>query len=114
MRKVIGITGSIGTGKTTVANKFMELGYKSIDCDKINRMFTLRHRRAGDKIFMGGMHKSVKKLMCDKKIPTELRSRIPMICDGDRIVAIPFVGVCDEAKPKKDATNNLLIQFYLY
>ena len=85
-----------------------------IDCAKINRMFTLRQRRAGDKIFMGGMHKSVKKLMCDKKIPSELRSRIPMICDGDRIVAIPFIGVCDDAKPKKDATNNLLIQFYLY
>ena len=38
MRTVIGITGSIGTGKTTVANKFMELGYKSIDCDKINHL----------------------------------------------------------------------------
>ena len=89
-----------------------------IDYAKINGTFTLRQRRAGDKIFMGGMHKSVKKLMCDKKIPAELRSRIPMICSGDKIVAIPFLGVCDELNPKKcgtgDARETRSIQFYLY
>ena len=85
---------------------------------KISSVFTLRERRAGDKIFMGGMHKSVKKLMCDKKIPTELRSRIPMICCGDEIIAIPFIGVCDAYNPKKcdksQVPQALSIQFYLY
>lgn len=89
-----------------------------INSATINGTFTLRQRRAGDKIFMGGMHKSVKKLMCDKKIPTELRARIPMICCGDEIIAIPFIGVCDAANGKKNKngeTQNLLsIQFYLY
>ena len=85
---------------------------------KINGTFTLRERRAGDKIFMGGMHKSIKKLMCDKKIPTELRSRIPVICCGDEIIAVPFIGVCDAYNPKKCDKNEiphiLSIQFYLY
>jgi dephospho-CoA kinase len=36
MKKVIGITGSIGTGKSTVANKIAELGFKVIDCDEVN------------------------------------------------------------------------------
>ena len=89
-----------------------------INSDTIDGTFTLRQRRAGDKIFMGGMHKSVKKLMCDKKIPSELRSRIPMICQGDQIVAIPFLGVCDTHNPKKcgknEANKTLSIQFYLY
>ena len=90
----------------------------NINSAKIDGTFSLRERRAGDKIFMGGMHKSVKKLMCDKKIPPELRYRVPMICSGDEIIAIPFVGMCDSADPKKNKNNedndNLSIQFYLY
>ena len=36
MKKVIGLTGSIASGKSTVSNKLSELGYPIIDCDKIN------------------------------------------------------------------------------
>ena len=64
---------------------------------------------------MGGMHKSVKKLLCDKKIPLDERCRIPMICDNDGIVAIPFVGVRDSSDPKKKRDGEALtIKFYLY
>ena len=95
---------------------------KSIKFDvnsaKINGSFVLRKRQAGDRIFMGGMHKSVKKLMCDKKIPGSIRDRIPMICCENEIIAIPFVGVCDAVKTKKCDKNEeqkiLSIQFYLY
>ena len=58
---------------------------------------------------MGGMHKSVKKLMCDKKIPIDLRHRLPIICDDDGIVAIPLVGVKDGAKG-----GDLILNFYMY
>lgn len=34
--KIIGITGGIATGKSTVTNKIKEFGYKVIDCDKIS------------------------------------------------------------------------------
>lgn len=84
----------------------------------INGTLTLRKRRAGDKIFMGGMHKSVKKLMCDKKIPLCERERIPVICDENGIVAIPFLGVRDPSNPKKchpqSNCKKLSINFYLY
>ena len=87
----------------------------SINSATINGTLTLRERRAGDKIFMGGMHKSIKKLLCDKKIPLEERCRIPMICDNDSIVAIPFVGVRDSSDPKKNRDGEALtIKFYLY
>ena len=35
MKKVIGLTGSIASGKSTVSNKLKELGYVVIDCDEI-------------------------------------------------------------------------------
>ena len=58
----------------------------SIDFDNIKGELLARNRLPGDKIRMGGMSKSVKKLMCDKKIPLDLRSRIPMTCDGNGII----------------------------
>jgi dephospho-CoA kinase len=42
--KVIGITGSIGTGKSTVAKKIVNLGYKVIDCDKIGHSILNKNR----------------------------------------------------------------------
>ncbi len=44
-----------------------------------------RCREAGDEILSHGMHKKLKKLLCDKDIPPHLRDRIPLIClpNGD-------------------------------
>lgn len=44
-----------------------------------------RCREAGDTILSHGMHKKLKKLLCDKDISIHLRERIPLIClsDGD-------------------------------
>ena len=77
-----------------------------IDFDKIKGVLTARNRKPGDKILSGGFHKSVKKLMNEKKIPLELRSRIPIICDENGIVAIPFVAICDNVRAKKDTPQN--------
>ena len=76
-------------------------------------MLIARPRRAGDKILMGGINRSLKKLMCDKKIPVEIRSRLPIICDSDGIIAVPFIGVSDRAKPI-DNSERTTLQFYLY
>lgn len=75
----------------------------SIESDKINGTLIAKSRSAGDKILLGGMHKSVKKLFTEKKIPLELRARIPIICDEDGILAIPFIGIRDGARSKKDS-----------
>ncbi len=81
----------------------------SIDSAKIRGALTARNRQGGDKIKMGGMSKSVKKLMCDKKIPLDLRQRLPIICDDEGIVAIPFVGIRDGAKYRGDNTSEALV-----
>ena len=46
------------------------------------------------------MTKKVKKLMCERKIPSHLRAKIPIICDDNGIVAIPEVALRDGAKGK--------------
>ena len=70
--------------------------------DTINRPdiseLCLRNRRKGDRILSSGMHKSVKKLMCDKKLPTAVRDIIPMLCLGDEVLWIPAVGTADGIK----------------
>lgn len=84
-----------------------------IDSAKIRGTLKARQRRAGDRIRLGGMSKSVKKLMCDKKIPLELREKLPVICDENGIVAIPLLATRDGAVAKNNS-NATVIQFYLH
>ncbi len=74
----------------------------AIASDKICGSLYARNRLPGDRILMGGMHKSLKKLMCDQKIDLSIRDKLPIICDGDGIVFVPFVGICDRVKSKKN------------
>ena len=78
-------------------------------CIKLSSAESLiaRNRREGDKILSGGMHKSVKKLMCDKKIPLSKRKSLPVVCDKDGILWIPFVATRDGANNK----NGIAMQF---
>ncbi len=55
-----------------------------------------RARKAGDKIKIGGITKSLKKEFINKKIPAEIRDLIPVICRSEDIVCVPFIGVADK------------------
>ena len=82
----------------------------TIDFDKICGSLYTRSRLPEDKIFLGGMHKSVKKLMCEKKIPIDLRPRIPIICDNEGIIAIPCVAIRDGARVSKETNRSVSLQ----
>ncbi len=86
----------------------------SLDSATINGTLIARSRVAGDRIRMGGMHKSLKKLMCDKKIPQFLRSRLPVICDEDGIVAVPMIGTRDGVACSPEDAGACCLHFYLY
>ena len=47
---IVGLTGSVGTGKSTVASFFRELGAYVIDWDELARKITRPHSRAWRKI----------------------------------------------------------------
>ena len=68
--------------------------------DTINKSLLLRCRKPGDVILCGGMHKSVRKLMNEKKLPPPLRSRFPLICDAENgeILCLPGLATADGAR----------------
>ena len=60
-----------------------------------------RNRKAGDRIQINGMNKSVRKLLCDSKLSADRRARIPVIADSEGILWVPGVGLCDRARPRE-------------
>jgi tRNA(Ile)-lysidine synthase len=85
-----------------------------IDSAKIRGELFARSRKSGDSIRTHGMHKSFKKLLCEKKIPLELRARLPIICDSDGVVAVPFVAMRDGMKADQNSDLALAIHIYFY
>ena len=67
----------------------------SIASAKIKGGLVARPRRAGDRILQNGMHKDLRKLMNEKKIPPELRSSLPVVLDDEGIIWVPYIGARD-------------------
>lgn len=68
-----------------------------INLDRIKERLHARPRRAGDRILVGGMHRSVKKLISEKlsELSIEERRALPVVCDGEEPVWIPGLPVAD-------------------
>ena len=63
---------------------------------------TAASRREGDTILENNMHKKVKKIMCDKKIPTSDRQSLPIVRESGEAVYIPNCATADRVR----ATEN--------
>ena len=59
--------------------------------------FCVRSRGDGDTVRCGGMTRKLKELLNQKKIPTELRGLLPLVCaeDTQELLFVPRVAVCD-------------------
>lgn len=55
----------------------------------------IRPRRPGDEIRLRKMTRSVKKLLNEKKLPIELRSRLPLLARGSDVLWIPSLAIGD-------------------
>ena len=53
----------------------------------------LRSRESGDTMRLPGGSKSLKKLFIDRKIPAQLRRRIPVIADDAGVLGVYGIGV---------------------
>ena len=69
---------------------------------------TLRSRKEGDTIRLPGGTKTLKKLFIDKKIPAWERSRIPVLADGDAVVAV--VGIAADCSRRADPNWEILFR----
>ena len=56
------------------------------DFDKISGPFFLRGRKNGDRIDVSGGSKKVKEILINRKIPRDMRNRMPVICTADKIL----------------------------
>ncbi len=101
-----------GTDYAVVVSKHGELpippvGYSLFSQAEISELdfthLTARNRREGDTILDNGMHKKVKKLLCEKKIPQEVRDALPLICENDDVLYVSGVALCDKARTDKKA-----------
>lgn len=62
----------------------------------------VRPRASGDILVLPGGHKSIKKLMVDRKIPQKDRDRTPILCDNKKIRALFWDRAYTIEKEKKD------------
>ena len=78
--------------------------FLNIKCDMIKNNTHFRSKLEGDTIFQGKMNKKVKKLISEKKIPLDMRKKLPLLVCENEILWIPTVAVCDTVK--KDKIDN--------
>ena len=94
-----GIVINIEKNPTKKANN--SLNSICIKCNLIDENTYFRSRQEGDMIFAGKMNKKIKKLLCEKKIPLEIRDALPILVSKNEILWIPSVAVCDKLKTDK-------------
>ena len=47
-------------------------------------------------MMLGKMHRQIRRLWAARGIPTEWRQALPILCRGEEIVWVPFVGTSDD------------------
>lgn len=75
--------------------------FLDVKCDMINHSAHFRSKKEGDVIFSGKMNKKIKKLISEKKIPLNMRNKLPLLVCENEILWIPTVAVCDRVQKDK-------------
>jgi tRNA(Ile)-lysidine synthase len=58
----------------------------------------IRFRQGGEQFYFRGHQRSVKKLLQASQIPTWQRPYLPLVYLGNKLVALPNIGICDHYK----------------
>lgn len=87
-----------------------------INSDKLISDMYLRPRRDNqtDRYLCGGSHKAAKDALSAHRVPTHLRKTVPLFCDCDGIVWIPFCGIRDSVNPKTAESGAPIFDFYYF
>lgn len=115
------ITVTVRRGEAPSKKSKAYVGYKtengfcttlavSLDEDAVKGEIHVRPRKNGDKVLSLGVNKSVKRCFINNKVPVELREAIPVVCDDEGIIFVPFVGAADRVFSKDDGRKiNILV-----
>ena len=71
------------------------LSFDTIEKHLKGLQLSVRSRKAGDRILIRGIHRSLRTLLNEKKIPVEIRKMLPIVTLGDEILWIPNVAARD-------------------
>lgn len=84
----------------------------AIDYDKICHSLNLRNRRSGDRILLANrkVNKLLKSVYNELKIPVDIRHRLAVLCEDDKIIWAENVGVAHGYSPNKNTKQVLLIE----
>ena len=68
-----------------------------------------RARREGDTLLRGGKHQRLGRLFAEAEVPAMLRDSLPILCDGEGILWVPFVGLRDGARQAQGACLEICV-----
>ncbi len=77
------------------------------DFDIIKSGLYWRVREDGDVIRLRGMHRKLRRLQAEAKIPARLRARLPLLCDREGVLWAPGIGARDGTESEE---SGLLIR----
>ncbi len=83
-----------------------------INFAKIKGVLRLRMRKAGDTICYGGMHRKVRKLQNQYRIPPAERDTAAILADEEEVLWMQGGDVCDKVRHTSGTTDILWIQYY--
>lgn len=88
------------------------VGKLIVDGDLIDDECVIRLRSDGD-IFKpyGGGTKKLKEYLIDKKVPLRVRDNLPLLCNGDKVLAIFGMEISDEIKITEKTRNALELKY---
>lgn len=89
--------------------QYCECGSVTLDSSKIVGSLSVRSKKDGDTVKSGGVTKKLKRVFCDRHIPSHQRDRLPVVCDDAGVLAIPGIIARDGAFNKK---GDLTIKIY--
>lgn len=77
----------------------------------INSSLVARSRKIGDEYYSEGMTRNIKKHMINEKIPSDLRGKIPIVCDNEGIVWVPGLRVADRVNDIDGEMISISLEF---
>ncbi len=84
-----------------------------VDADKLPQNAVWRFRQEGDvfsPLGLGGS-KKLKEYFIDKKVPQRMRNEIPVLADGNKILAVADIEIADEVKVTNDTKRFYKINY---
>lgn len=103
--------GTILVTKTISYKLARDKGLLVMDADRIPRTAKWRTRKEGDQFTkFGGGTKALAAYLIDKKIPSRLRDKLPILAVGSEVLAIAGVEISDKVKTGPDTLEAYVIE----